>query len=80
MADESVTEEVPASRLTKVTVNLVPRAIGALEWIAGYTGYTKTDVINRALQLYAVVEQARELGKTLAVITKDGSIERITLT
>ncbi len=37
------------SDLTKVTVNLTPRAVKAVNQIVGRTGDTQTDSINRAL-------------------------------
>jgi hypothetical protein len=53
MTDRTTTNQ----QLERVTVNLVPRAARALEQVTTLTGYTKTDVINRALQLYAYIEQ-----------------------
>lgn len=43
----------------KVTVNLIPPAVRALEYCVVVTGDTRTDIINRALQLYAAVVTAR---------------------
>jgi hypothetical protein len=40
---------------TKLTVNLVPDAVTALERAAEITGYTKTDSVNRALAVYALL-------------------------
>ncbi len=37
------------SDLTKVTVNLTPRAVKAVNQIVGRTGDTQTDTINRAV-------------------------------
>lgn len=45
------------SALERINVNLVPRASQALGQIAALTGDTKTDSINRALQVYAYIEQ-----------------------
>ncbi len=44
--------------LTKLTVNLVPEAYAAVEAGATLTGYTFTDFINRALQMYQAIEKA----------------------
>jgi hypothetical protein len=41
------------SPLTRVTVNLIPRSDAALTLAVKLTGDTKTDTINRALQMYA---------------------------
>ncbi|WP_340686377.1 hypothetical protein LCL61_08810 [Amycolatopsis coloradensis] len=43
--------------LERVTVNLGPRASRALEKAVGLTGDSKTDTINRALQVYAYLEE-----------------------
>jgi uncharacterized protein (DUF1778 family) len=53
-----MTDQTAASQpLERVTVNLIPKASQALERAASLTGDSKTDVINRALQVYAFVEQ-----------------------
>jgi hypothetical protein len=53
--------------LERVTVNLIPRASKALEQTSRRTGDTKTDTINRALQVYAYLEEVwANGGKILA--------------
>jgi hypothetical protein len=44
--------------LTKLTVNLVPNAMAALDRAALVTGDTRTDTVNRALQAYAAIIDA----------------------
>lgn len=51
-----------ATELERVTVNLVPRASAALELATGLSQDSKTDTINRALQVYAFLLQAKEAG------------------
>jgi predicted transcriptional regulator len=41
----------------RMSVSLVPRAQEALDATAERTGLSKTDVINRALQAYAFLEE-----------------------
>jgi hypothetical protein len=66
--------------LTRVTVNLTPRSIGALDRASRATGDTKTDTINRALQVYALVQELVERGGgSLKVTHEDGETERIYL-
>ncbi len=43
--------------LERVTVNLTPRSSKALEEVVGLTGDSKTDSINRAIQIYAYIER-----------------------
>jgi hypothetical protein len=66
------------SGLTRVTVNLNRQAVQALEAVSDATGYSKTDTINRALQVYAIVQQIMERnGGVLHVKHVDGELERI---
>ena len=64
--------------LTRVTVNLNRHAVRALETVSAATGYSKTDTINRALQVYAIVQEIMERnGGALQVKHDDGEVERI---
>lgn len=49
------TDEPQIGQLNKVTVNLTERAMTALLETADRLGDTKTDTLNRAVQLYAVI-------------------------
>lgn len=51
--------------LERVTVNLTTRSARALELATQLTGDSKTDAINRAIQIYAYLEH---------ILSKDGSI------
>ncbi|MGC7093195.1 hypothetical protein ACPZ19_00880 [Amycolatopsis lurida] len=61
--------------LERVTVNLVPRASRALERATQLTGDSKTDTINRALQVLAVLEEAVDNGGELIIRYKSGEQE-----
>ncbi|WP_326560657.1 hypothetical protein [Micromonospora sp. NBC_01796] len=66
--------------LKKVTVNLGPRAVDALDAACARTGDTKTDTMNRALVVHNLVLGLVEHGGgSLAVRHPDGGIERIHL-
>jgi hypothetical protein len=52
--------------LERITVNLAPRSSKALELATSLTGDSKTDTVNRALQIYAYL---------MDVISKGGSID-----
>ena len=62
----SPTKSPPTGRghgpLERVTVNLTERSSRALEEVAGHRGETKTDVINRALQMYSLIERILQSG------------------
>jgi hypothetical protein len=65
------------SQLVRVTVNLTSRSYEDLLSLAEATGLGKTDVINRALQVYALVERLLDQGKgSLSVTHADGQQER----
>ncbi|MGW4461104.1 hypothetical protein [Micromonospora sp. NPDC004704] len=68
-------------RLTKVTVNLTPRAVDAMESVCGRARESKTEAINRALPLLLVLDELlhRSDGRGLLVVQPDGSVERIYL-
>lgn len=67
------------SPMKKVTVALVDRAADALDEVCDLTGGSKTDVINRAVQLYAFVERRLQAGDTLRLIDKDGVMRDVYL-
>jgi hypothetical protein len=63
----------------RVTVNLNARAVRALAALVDLTGYNKTDVINRALQIYEFAEQIKESGGSLHIRQSEGAdLERLT--
>ncbi len=64
--------------LTRVTVNLNQQAMRALEQISASERYSKTDTINRALQIYAIVQEIMDRNDgVLRVQHGNGEVERI---
>jgi hypothetical protein len=64
--------------LERITVNLTGRASRALELATELTGDTKTDAVNRALQIYAYMEQITAAGGSVYVREAAGSeLERL---
>lgn len=55
------------SDLTRLTVNLTPRAAAALDRAAELSGDNRTDTINRALSVYAWIEGVRADGGAIYV-------------
>lgn len=53
--------------LTKVSANFVPRAIAALDLASEITGDSRTDVLNRAVQVYAYLVKAADEGSLVFV-------------
>jgi hypothetical protein len=60
-----------SSTLERVTVNLAARASRALNEVVTLTGDSKTDAINRALAVYAYIEQIIHDGGSVYVQGKD---------
>jgi hypothetical protein len=60
--------------LTRLTVNLVPSAMTALEDTAIQTGDNRTDTVNRSLQVYAAVVDAAEMGGGKFAIDHGGGL------
>lgn len=52
----------PAEGLTRMTVNLVPASVAALDRAAELTGDSKTDIVNRALQAYTLIHDVADYG------------------
>ena len=61
----------------RITVGLTTKANAAVNWLAERTGMSKTDVVNRAVQLYQFVEQQEADGAQLGLIRPDGSVDRM---
>ncbi|MFI6522647.1 hypothetical protein ACIBF1_44340 [Spirillospora sp. NPDC050679] len=67
-----------SSSLERVTVNLTARSSRALEQTVQSTGDSKTDAINRAVQISAYVEEVLANGGAIYVKDgPDGELERL---
>jgi hypothetical protein len=64
--------------LERITVNLTGRASRALEQATKLTGDSKTDTVNRALQVYAYMEEITAEGGSVYVReAAGGELERL---
>ena len=59
--------------LERITVNLTPRSSSALQLAVELSGDTKTDTINRAIQIYAYLEKVLQDGGSIYVREQDGA-------
>lgn len=67
-----------SGNLRKLTVNLVPRAVDALQAASNMTGDNRTDTVNRALQIYAyLMEQTLLEGRRLQSVDSDGTVRAV---
>jgi hypothetical protein len=57
----------PATHLERVTVRLTLRSVRALANVVRWTGHNRTDVLNRAMQVYEFVRQVTENGGSVYV-------------
>ncbi|MFB6392695.1 hypothetical protein [Polymorphospora lycopeni] len=62
----------PPDNLTKLTVNLIPSAVAALDTAATRSGDNRTDSLTRAIQVYAEL-LACEVGQGITVTDRDGN-------
>jgi hypothetical protein len=64
--------------LERITVNLTSRSSSALELAVELSGDTKTDTINRAIQIYAYLEKVIRDGGSVHVREQTGvGLERL---
>jgi hypothetical protein len=73
----AIEEGASQREFTKLTVNLINKAVEALDSAAAVTQLSKTDTVNRALQVYAFMIEEQEKGGQLLVRELDGTLSRI---
>lgn len=61
----------------RFTVTLIATAVQAVATLMRITGLSKTDTINRAVQVYAFLAEEMENGKDVLLRDKDGNLERL---
>ncbi len=61
---------------TKVTANFTPKALAAMDHRAQADGHTRTEVINRGIQVYDfLMTKVDEVeGSHLAIVRPDGTV------
>lgn len=63
----------------KITAALIPQAAQDLESAVARSGRGKTDIVNRAIILFAYVDAQLAAGRELLIRGRDGNLERIRL-
>ncbi len=67
--------------ITREWVGLLPQSVEALEWAMRLGGDTRTDTVNRALQVYAILlTETHDGGGTIAIKRPDGSLVDVEIT
>ena len=57
----------PPSTAERITVALIPRAAADLQELQERTGQSKTDIVNRAISLYAFIDAQLNAGNEVIV-------------
>lgn len=74
---QAAEKQVVAERMT---VGLIPKAVSDLADLLTLTGLSKTDILNRAVSLYAFISQQLAEGNELLVRDREsGQLERVHL-
>lgn len=60
--------------MTEVRAHLVPPAEKALRDLCEATGLSEADIVNRALQVYGVVQPVQAVGGELLIRWTDGDV------
>ncbi|MGA5102995.1 hypothetical protein ACPCC3_05045 [Streptomyces cellulosae] len=61
----------------RFTVTLIAAAVQAVAALMRITGLSKTDVINRSVQVYGFLAEQMEDGKEVLLRDKQGNLERV---
>jgi hypothetical protein len=65
--------------LTRITFNAIPRTVDDLDHLVTMTALSRTDLLNRAVQIYRFVDEVtREVGG-LRLARADGTVEHVRL-
>jgi hypothetical protein len=74
MDEDAVARQIVTER---ITVGLVPKTGGELRELQERTGLSKTDIVNRAITLYAFMEAQLGAGHELLVRRDTGEVELV---
>ncbi len=67
----------PPATSARISINLNMHAVAALEALTKSQGFNKTDTINRALQVYAFIQEELDAGNDIATVGPDGEIMKV---
>jgi len=68
---------VSGGERTELRCDLIPKSVEALEALAAATGFSRDDVVNRALQLYAALDTAARGDAEILLRWPSGDVERM---
>ncbi|ORT59714.1 hypothetical protein BKD26_12530 [Streptomyces sp. CB03238] len=61
----------------RYSVTFVPAAVQAIQALTELSGVSKSDAINRAVQVYAFLAREMADGRQVLLRNEDGSLERV---
>lgn len=70
----------PPAIASRFTVALTYRGTAAMENLEQRTGLKRTDLVNRAVQLYDILDTDLADGGKLMILWPDGTMQRIVIT
>lgn len=77
MAQEADRLRAVRTENERFTITLIPKAAQAVATLMRVTGLSKTDSINRAVQVYAFLAQQMADGKEVLLRDEKGNAERV---
>lgn len=75
-SQEPVAPQSPR-RAARFSVAFIPVALRAVDYLMSVTGLSKTDVINRSVQIYQYLEERKHEGYEVYLRDADGNVERL---
>lgn len=77
MAGRPDLQAVRSVESERFTVTLISAAVHALAILVNLTGLSKTDAVNRAIQVYGFLASEMADGKEVLLRDKTGNLERV---
>ncbi|MFG2839244.1 hypothetical protein ACGFYE_30070 [Streptomyces zaomyceticus] len=68
---------IEAAESERYSVTFVPPAVQSIQTLTELSGLSKTDAINRAVQVYAFLASEMADGRQVLLRNEDGSLERL---
>jgi hypothetical protein len=73
-------QQQPSLPSERITVALIPKAVGDLQSLQDRTGLSKTDLTNRAISLYEFIDKLIREGKEILIRDpEEGETQRVHL-
>jgi hypothetical protein len=74
-----MTEDVRPLVGRRATIAFTMQATNELDWLTSHLQFKQVDVVNRAVNVYGMVERKAAEGKKMAFISEDGTVEIVSI-